>query len=167
MCQLVRLEGNLLYKQNCTVVHFEMILAMKTQNIYRTIVFDNSLTCPSHVWSFLGIDRLTHEHGRVELSNFDSHNFSLSRLPHPQQYTYTLTMWSRGWVEMRWDLLSFRDLWWQTNGMSQEETQSILVRQVPFWDQTWLQVGFQQVSTRISARCRGPRGLVASSTLLF
>ena len=102
MCQLVRLEGNLLYKQNCTVVHFEMILAMKTQNIYRTIVFDNSLTCPSHVWSFLGIDRLTHEHGRVELSNFDSHNFSLSRLPHPQQYTYTLTMWSRGWVEMRW-----------------------------------------------------------------
>ena len=62
---------------------------------------------------------------------------------------------------------SFRVLWWQTNGMSLEETLSILIRQVPFGDQTWLQVGFQQVSTRISARGRGPRGLVASSTLLF
>ena len=153
------------------------ILGMKTQNIYRSIVFDNSLTCPSHVWSFLGIDRLTHEHGRVELSNFDSHYFSLLWPPHPHQYTFTLNMWSRGWVEMRWVEIyypkkkqtgpSFRDLWWQTNGMSQEETQSILVRQVPFWDQTWLQVGFQQVSTRISARCSGPRGLVASSTLLY
>ena len=96
MSQLVRFEGNLLYKQNCTVVHFEMILAMKTQNIYRTIVFDNSLTCLSHVWRFLGFNRLTHEHGRV-----DSHYFSLLLPLHPHQYIYTLTMYGEG--GLRWD----------------------------------------------------------------
>ena len=108
-----------------------------------------------------------------------THNFSLLWPPYPHHYTYAITMWWRGlggwggWDEMRFIVLkkqtspSCRDIWWQTNGMSQEETQSILVRQVPIGDQTWLEVGFQQVSTRISARCRGPRGLVASSTLLF
>ena len=40
--------------------------------------------------------------------------------------------------------------------ISLEETKFISVRQVPLRDQTWLQVGFRQVPTRMSARCRGP-----------
>ena len=81
------------------------ILGMKTQNIYRSIVFDNSLTCPSYVWGFLGIERLTHEHGRVELSNFDSNISAYYDRPTPTN-THIPSTCDQG-DGLRWDELRF------------------------------------------------------------
>ena len=36
----------------------------------------------------------------ISQSNFDSHYSSLLWPPHPHLYTYTLTIWWRGWVEI-------------------------------------------------------------------